>query len=98
MRPPQHSVAVKVVQKDVGTPIEDAQIRLGVYFAYSDSNGVAKIAMPRGTYTLDVLKTGFEAPSRVLDVHEDVTVEVEVVIVPPENPDAYWLFDPTKSK
>ena len=98
VRPPQHSVAVKVVQKDVGTPIEDAQIRLGVYFAYSDSNGVAKIAMPRGTYTLDVLKTGFEAPSRVLDVHEDVTVEVEVVIVPPENPDAYWLFDPTKSK
>ena len=96
VKPPQHSVAVKVVQKDAGTPIEDAQIRLGVYFAYSDSNGVAKVAMPEGTYSLDVLKTGYEAPSRVLDVSDDVTVEVEVVVVPPENPDAYWLFDPTK--
>jgi len=25
-----------------------------------------------------------------------VTVEVEVAVIPPENPDAYWLFDPTK--
>lgn len=96
VKPPQHSVAVKVVQKDAGTPIEDAQIRLGVYFAYSDSNGVAKVAMPGGTYSLDVLKTGYEAPSRVLDVSDDVMVEVEVAVVPPENPDAYWLFDPTK--
>jgi len=96
VKPPQHSVAVKVVQKDAGTPVEDAQVRLGVYFAYSDSNGVAKVAMPEGTYSLDVFKTGFEAPARVLDVCGDVTVEVEVVVIPPENPDAYWLFDPTK--
>jgi hypothetical protein len=96
VKPPQHSVAVKVVQKDAGTPVEDAQVRLGVYFAYSDANGVATVAMPQGTYSLDVLKTGFEAPSRVVDVCDDVTVEVEVVVVPPENPDAYWLFDPTK--
>jgi hypothetical protein len=98
VKPPQHSVAVKVVQKDAGTPVEDAQVRLGVYFAYSDSNGVAKVAMPQGTYSLDVLKTGFEAPPRVLDVRDDVTVEVEVAVVPPENPDAYWLFDPTKRR
>jgi len=54
------------------------------------------VAMPPGTYSLDVLKTGFEAPSRVLDVYGDVTVEVEVAAIPQENPDAYWLFDPTK--
>ncbi len=96
VKPPQYSVAVKVVQKDAGTPVEDAQVRLGLYFAYSDSNGVARVAMPEGTYSLDVLKTGFEAPSRILDVRDDVTVEVEVVAVPSEHPDAYWLFDPAK--
>jgi hypothetical protein len=95
VKAPQFSVAVKVVQKDTGIPVEDAQVRLGVYFAYSDRNGVAKVAMPQGTYSLDVLKTGFAAPSQVLDVNDDVTVEVEVVVIPPENPDAYWLFDPT---
>ena len=96
VKPPQYSVAVKVVQKDAGTPVEDAQVRLGVYFASSDSKGIATVAMPPGTYSLDVLKTGFEASSRVIDVCDDVTVEVEVVVVPPQNPDAYWLFDPTK--
>jgi hypothetical protein len=96
VKPPQYSVTVKVVQKDAGTPVEDAQVRLGVYFACSDQTGLARVAMPQGTYGLDVLKTGYEALSRVLDVNGDVTVEVEVAVIPPENPDAYWLFDPTK--
>jgi uncharacterized membrane protein len=89
-------VAVKVVDKDAGTPVEDAQVRLGVFFAYSDPNGVARIAVPQGTYSLDVLKTAYEAPSRVVEVSDDVTVEVEVTVAPTENPDGYWLFDPTK--
>jgi len=89
-------VTVKVVQKDDGTPIEDAQVRLGVYFVYSDQTGFARVAMPRGTYELDVLKTGYETSSRVLDVDGDVTVEVEATVIPPEHPDAFWLFDPTK--
>jgi hypothetical protein len=92
VKPPQHSVMVKVVQKDAGTPVEDAQVRLGVYFACSDETGLASVAMPRGTYDLDVLKTGYEAVSRVVDVNGDVTVEVEVAVIPPENPDAYWLL------
>ncbi|HEV3217612.1 MAG TPA: hypothetical protein VGZ27_17915 [Vicinamibacterales bacterium] len=96
VKPPQYSVTVKVVQKDAGTPVEDAQVRLGVYFACSDQTGQATVAMPQGTYGLDVLKTGYEALSRVLDVNGDVTVEVEVAVIPPENPDAYWLFDPAK--
>ena len=96
VKPPQYSVTVKVVQKDAGTPIEDAQVRLGVYFACSDKTGVARVALPQGTYDLDVLKRGYEALSRVLDVNGDVTVEIEVAVIPPENPDAYWLFDPTK--
>jgi hypothetical protein len=94
--PPQYSVTVKVVQKDAGTPIEGAQVRLGVYLASSDQTGLARVALPEGSYDLDVLKTGYEALSRALDVHSDVTVEVEVAVIPPENPDAYWLFDPTK--
>ena len=96
VKPPQYSVAVKVVQKDAGTPVEDAQVRLGIYLAYSDANGLAKVAMPRGTYSLDVLKPGYEASSRELELNDDVTVEVEVAVIPPENPDAYWLFDPAK--
>jgi hypothetical protein len=97
VKPPQYSVTVKVVQKDAGTPVEDAQVRLGVYFARSDQTGLARAAVPQGSYSLDVLKTGYEALSpRVLDVNRDMTLEVEVAVIPPENPDAYWLFDPAR--
>src|SRR5262249_47536958 len=65
VKPPQCWVMVKVVEKDAGGPVEDAQVRLGVYFAYSDSTGLAKLAVPQGRYSLDVLKTGYEAPSQV---------------------------------
>jgi hypothetical protein len=96
VRPAQYSITIRVLQKDAGTPVQDAQIRLGVYFAYSNPNGLATVAVPRGTYSLDVLKTGYKALSQVVDVDRDVTMDVEVVVIPPENPDAYWLFDPTK--
>jgi hypothetical protein len=96
VKPPQYSVMVEVVDKETGTPVADAQVRLGVYFACSDQTGLAKVAMPRGTYSLDVLKTGYEALSQVLDVNGDITVNVDIALIPPENPDAYWLFDPTK--
>src|SRR2546428_3388081 len=61
-----------------------------------DETGFARVAMPRGTYELDLLKTGYETSPRVLDVDGDITVEVEATVIPPENPDAYWLFEPTK--
>jgi hypothetical protein len=96
VRPAQHSITIRVLQKDGGTPVQDAQIRLGIYFGYSNPTGLATVAVPRGTYSLDVLKTGYTAPSQVVDVNRDVTVDVEVEALPPENPDAYWLFDPTK--
>jgi hypothetical protein len=94
VRPPQCSVAIRITQKDTGTPVDDAQVRLGVYFACSDTSGLARIAVPYGTYSLDVLKTGYEMASRLLDVEGDLAVDVEAIVVPPENPDAYWLFDP----
>jgi hypothetical protein len=96
VRPPQHSVTVRVLHKDAGTPVEDAQVRLGVYLAYSNPTGLATVAVPRGSYSLDVLKTGYETLSQVVDVNGDVAMDAEVVVIPPENPDAYWLFDPTK--
>ncbi len=96
VRPPQHSVTVRVVERDAGTPIEDAQVRLGVYFAYSNADGLATVAVPEGTYSLDVLKAAYEISSRELQVDGDVAVEVEVAAIPPENPDSYWLFDPSR--
>jgi hypothetical protein len=92
VKPPEHRLTVKVLEKETMAPVEDAQIRLGAYRAATDPAGMAEVAMPKGTYDLTVWKVGYEAPGTIVDIDEDVTVQVEVAIVPPENPDAPWIM------
>jgi hypothetical protein len=92
VRPPEHRLTIEVFEKESRTPIEDAQVRLGAYGAATDPSGRAELALPKGTYDLAVWKVGYEAPGTTVDIHDDVSVQVEAVIVPPENPDAYWLM------
>jgi hypothetical protein len=92
VRPPEHRLTVEVLEKESKSPIEDAQVRLGAYRAATDPFGRVEVAMPKGTYDLTVWKVGYETPGRIVDVQEDVSIQVEVVIIPPENPDAAWLM------
>jgi hypothetical protein len=92
VRPPEHRLTIEVFDRDSKAPIEDAQVRLGAYRAATDPSGRAEVAMPKGTYDLAVWKVGYETPVQTVDVREDVSVQVEAVIVPPENPDAAWLM------
>jgi hypothetical protein len=48
--------------------------------------------MPKGIYDLTVWKVGYETPGKIVDIHNDVSIQVEATIVPPENPDAAWLM------
>jgi hypothetical protein len=92
VRPPEHRLTVEVLEKDTKAPIEDAQVRLGAYRAATDPSGRAEVAMPKGTYDLTVWKVGYDAPSQIVDISDDISIQVEAEIVPPENPDAAWLM------
>jgi hypothetical protein len=92
VKPPQHKLTVKVVEKDTAAPIENAQVRLGVYRAATDQSGLAEIKLPNGSYDLNIWKVGYEAPSQTVEMNEDVTVQVEALVVPKEDPDAAWLM------
>jgi hypothetical protein len=92
VRPPEHRLTVEVFEKATKAPIEDAQVRLGAYRAATDPSGRAEVAMPKGTYDLTVWKVGYDAPAQTLDIREDINIQVEAEIVPPENPDAAWLM------
>ena len=92
VRPPEHRLTIEVLEKDSKAPIEDAQVRLGAYGAATDPSGRAELALPKGTYDLTVWKVGYEAPGQIVDIHDDVSLQVEAVVVPPENPDAYWMM------
>ncbi len=92
VRPPEHRLTIEVLEKDTKAPIEDAQVRLGAYGAATDPSGRAEVALPDGSYELTVWKVGYDTPGLTVDVHDDVSVQVEAVIVPPENPDAAWMM------
>jgi hypothetical protein len=90
--PPEHRLTIRVVERDSATPIEEAQVRLGAYRAATDRAGHAEIALPKGSYNLTVWKVGYEAPETKVEVNADLAVEVAVLPVPEENPDAAWTM------
>jgi hypothetical protein len=90
--PPEHRLTIKVIEKDTAAPIADAQVRLGAFRAATNRSGLAEVDMPKGIYALNIWKVGYEAPARTVELDDNVFVEVEVVLLPEENPDAAWLM------
>jgi hypothetical protein len=88
--PPDHRLTIFVRDKTTQAPLPDVELRLGVYRASSDDRGLAAIELPKGNYTLNVWKVGYEHFSTPLDVTDSVTVDVEIAIeTEPAQP--YWM-------
>jgi hypothetical protein len=87
---PEHSVSVKVVNKETKEPIAGAQVRLGVYRAETDEAGAAEIRVPKGTFELAVMRPGYRMPERKIEVAKDVRVRISAEKLPPEDPFALW--------
>ena len=90
VRPPQHTITVKVVQEHSAAPIDNAQIRLGAYRGVTDQDGLAQIMVATGRYDLNVWKVGFEVIGRTVDINDDISLQIEALALPPEDPDAVW--------
>ena len=87
---PEHSVSVKVVNRETTEPIAGAQVRLGVYRAETDEGGAARIRVPKGTFELAVMRPGYKMPERKIEVAKDVRVRIAAEQLPPEDPFALW--------
>jgi hypothetical protein len=88
--PPEHRLTVKVVERDTAMPVENAQVRLGPYRAATGGSGIAEVALPKGSYDLNVWKSGYEAPATAITVDADLAVDIAVTPAPEENPDDLW--------
>ncbi len=90
VKPPQHVVAVRVVEKETRAGIENAEVRLGVYKARSDRGGCAQIEVPAGTYDLNAWKAGYQVEAKTVEIDGNVTVQIEVKALP-EAEAPYWM-------
>ena len=88
--PPAHRLVVRVVEQETAAPVENAQVRLGAYRAATSGSGLAELMLPKGSYDIDVWKSGYEAPTITIAVDADLAVEVVITAVPEENSDAVW--------
>jgi hypothetical protein len=87
---PDHSVSVKVVNKETKAPIPGAQVRLGVYRAVTDENGTATVSVPKGKFPIVVTRPGYKMPERNIAVAKDVRVRIAAEKLPEEDPYALW--------
>ncbi|HYR83869.1 MAG TPA: hypothetical protein VE422_07305 [Terriglobia bacterium] len=88
--PPDHTVSIKVIEKDTETPVQHAEVRLGVYRASTDEAGLAKVELPKGTYDLTVCKIPYETFSAPVEVIDDITISIDVVAAV-EPRQEYWM-------
>jgi hypothetical protein len=82
VKPPEHRVAVTIIEGDAATPVERTEVALGPYRAATDNSGVAQIEVPGGTYELAVWKSGFKAAVRTVEIAADASVRFELVRLP----------------
>jgi hypothetical protein len=79
VKPPEHRVAVTVIEGDAATPVEKTEVALGPYRAVTDRTGVAHIEAAAGTYELALWKSGFKAAVRTVEIAADASVRFELV-------------------
>lgn len=84
VKPPEHRVAITVIESDVAAPVEKTEVALGPYRAATDKTGLAHIEVPAGTYELAVWKAGFKPGSRIVKIAADAAVQFELVRLPRE--------------
>jgi hypothetical protein len=90
VRPPEHRVSVRVVEKGTGTGLADAHVRLGVHRSSTDETGVTVFDVSSGEHRLFVSKPGYDTPASTVSITGSTYLVVEAVVIPPDNPDAYW--------
>ena len=86
-KPPEHTVKVEVTDKLTKTPIENSLVALHSrgtpYRGYTDEEGVARVAVPRGEYKVYVVKHRYADFQTTAEVRSDMDLKAEVWLTPP---------------
>ena len=48
-KPPENRVTIKIMAQETGVPVAGAEVRLGVYGAFTDDRGLATVEVPKDT-------------------------------------------------
>jgi hypothetical protein len=93
MNPPEHHVAIEIVEQDTGAPVPNAQVRLGPCRAATDEAGSVRFQVSGGEFRVTIWKKNHKAPERILRVDRDLALRIEAKVVPEEDPYSFYWKD-----
>lgn len=88
---PTCTVSVQVTEQDSKAALDGVEIRLGPFQARTDKSGRAELHVCKGEYQLQLWRTAHIAQPQRIAVDGDGRVELTMVHVPEEHPDARWV-------
>jgi len=88
---PEHRLSVKITELDTAEALAGVEIRLGPFHARTDKTGRAELRLCKGDYQLQLWRTAHIAPPQPISITGDLSLELKMVHVPEEHPDARWV-------
>jgi hypothetical protein len=88
---PEHTVTVNVTEQETKAALGGVEIRLGPFHARTDASGRAELKVCNGEYQVQLWRSAHLAPSKSINIDGDVSLELTMVHVPEEHPDARWV-------
>jgi hypothetical protein len=88
---PEHRLTVTVTERDTKAALGDVEIRLGPFHARTDKNGRAELRVCKGEYQIHLWRTAHIAQPRPIGMTGDTSVELTMLHVPEDHPDARWV-------
>jgi len=86
----RHQASITIIEKEVGAPVADAQVRLGFHRSATDERGAVAFRLAPGEHRLVFWKAGYAAAEQAISIYDDMHVIVEVEALPPKDPYARW--------
>ena len=87
VRPPGHRVTVTVCDRDTGTPLAGAEVRVGVHRGTTDADGKALVGTPAGRHEVYVRKAGYLPLTGGVTVRGDAALRFAAARVSDADPD-----------
>jgi hypothetical protein len=88
---PEHSLIVKVTEQTTAEALGGVEIRVGAFGGRTDAAGRAELRVCKGEYQLQLFRTAHIAPAQPINIKGDASVELTMLHVPEDHPDARWV-------
>jgi hypothetical protein len=88
---PEHKLTVKVTEQATAEALGGVEIRIGAFGGRTDAAGRAELYVCKGEYQLQLFRTAHIAPARPITIKGDASVELTMLHVPEDHPDARWV-------